>query len=110
MTTPRPPESPRDMPQPAQPTMRQLTPLAALLDEVARQVAPEYQGLSELLVNFREKPTRSDVARALFRGRKLVAVLEEAQRQMIARGMLPAEGAGPGARPTPPSKPGENPV
>jgi hypothetical protein len=64
------------------------TPLTPFFDEVCRHLAPEYQALAELLVNFREKPHPSDVARALFRVKKLAAVLEEAQRQLIARGTV----------------------
>lgn len=58
-------------------------------DEVALQLQPEWHGLAELLVNFREKPHPTDLARALFRARKFTAVLEEAQRQVIARGSAP---------------------
>lgn len=65
------------------------TPLAAYLDELKKQMAPEFQGLGELFVSFTEKPNKNDVARALFRVKKISAVLEEAQRQMIARGMIP---------------------
>jgi hypothetical protein len=61
-------------------------------EEIVKQLAPDYQALAEILVNLREKPQRSDISRALFRAKKLSAVLEEAHRQMIARGMLPAGG------------------
>lgn len=74
------------MPAPAAPPK---TPLSAYLDEVKKQMAPELQGLGELLLNFTERPNKSDVSRALFRVKKISAVLEEAQRQMIARGLIP---------------------
>jgi hypothetical protein len=64
------------------------TPLSPFFDEVMKHLRPEYQALSELLLNFSEKPHPSDVARALFRVKKLAAVLEEAQRQLIARGTV----------------------
>jgi hypothetical protein len=67
------------------------SPHAPFFEEIAKQAAPEYQGLAELLVLFRENPHPSDLARALFRVKKLSAVLEEAQRQLIARGTLPRD-------------------
>jgi hypothetical protein len=82
----KPAAPPDQMPPPAAPPK---TPLTAFMGEVAGQVAPEYQGLAELLVQFRERPQPSDITRALFRAKKLVAVLEEAQRQLIARGAVP---------------------
>lgn len=69
-------------PSPAAPK----SPLAPFFAEVARQVTPEYHGLAELLVNFRERPERSDLSKALFHAKKLAAALEEAQRQLaVAR-------------------------